>query len=156
MNPLLKKTEKLIQKPEGSLNTVDIDYEVLSDPDDPWTVSTRSLEEVKYNAILNAYRLWLNSDKYDYIREPDIGGLFQNHLNDKVQFSTKNEDKVKEILINLTNEVFPNIEIVECNVTAVINKRQWKIEVIVKDKTTDMVTQITNAYSVDSSSGESE
>lgn len=144
MNSLLKKTEKLLEKPQGNINLIDIDYKLLEDPDDPYTTSTRSMIETNYNALLNSYRLWLQSRPGDYIRSPDLGGMFTYALNDKVQFTEENEDVVKNLVVSKSNEVFPDLTIVDCTVKRVLKDRNWDITITVQDKLTDnfMVTNV--------------
>lgn len=145
MNSLLKKTTKLLEKPQGNINLIDIDYKLLEDPDDPYTTSTRSMVETNYNALLNSYRLWLQSRPGDYIRSPSTGGMFTYALNDKVQFTEDNEQTVKNLIIKNSNEMFPDLTIVDCIVKRVLKDRNWDITIIVQDKLTDnfMTTNVT-------------
>lgn len=133
-NPLLKKTESLLKKPEGSMNLIDIDYKLLEDPDDKFTTATRSMIEYNYNATLNALRMWLQSTKGDYIRESDIGGLFTYALNDKFMFAKTSEDAVASWLKSEAEAMFPAIEFISVDVEAVIHERNWNIKMVVRDR----------------------
>lgn len=139
MNSLLKKTVKLLEKPQGDINLIDIDYKLLEDPDDPYTTSTRSMVETNYNALLNSYRLWLQSKPGDYIRSKDTGGMFAYALNDKVQFLDSSIEEVKSLVVQKSNEMFPDLYIVDCSVKRVVADRNWDITIIVQDKLTDNV-----------------
>lgn len=141
-NTLLKKTEKLLEEPQGTINFVDIDYKLVEDPDDPYTTSTRKMVEHNFEAILNPYRMWLQSKRDDYIRKPNWGGFFQFALNDKVQFKTENEDVVREMIISESNSKFPDLNIVGCTVKAVIADRNWDVEIVVQDKYTNNVSLV--------------
>lgn len=141
-NTLLKKTEKLLEEPQGTVNFIDIDYKLIEDPDDPYTTSTRKMVEHNFEAILNPYRMWLQSKRDDYIRKPKWGGFFQFALNDKVQFKTENEDVVREMIISESNEKFPDLNIVDCTVKAVIADRNWDVEIVVQDKYTNNVSLV--------------
>lgn len=141
-NTLLKKTEKLLEEPQGTINFVDIDYKLVEDPDDPYTTSTRKMVEHNFEAILNPYRMWLQSKRDDYIRKPNWGGFFQFALNDKVQFKTENEDIVREMIISESNSKFPDLNIVGCTVKAVIADRNWDVEIVVQDKYTNNVSLV--------------
>ena len=141
-NTLLKKTEKLLEEPQGTVNFIDIDYKLIEDPDDPYTTKTRKMVERNFEAILNPYRMWLQSKRDDYIRKPKWGGLFQFALNDKVQFKTENEDVVRDMIISESNEKFPDLNIIDCKVKAVIADRNWDIEIIVQDKYTNNVSLV--------------
>lgn len=139
MNSLLKKTSKLLEKPQGNINLIDIDYKLLEDPDDPYTTSTRSMVETNYNALLNTYRLWLQSKPGDYIRNPSFGGMFAFALNDRVQFTEDNVATVKNLVITESNAAFPDLSIVDCQVKRIVDERCWDITIAVQDKLTDNV-----------------
>lgn len=142
VNTLLKKTEKLLEEPQGTVNFIDIDYKLLEDPDDPYTTSTRKMVEHNFEAILNPYRMWLQSKRTDYIRQKNWGGLFEFALNDKVQFKTENESVVREMIISQSNEKFPELSILDCKVKAVIRDRNWDVEIVVQDKYSNDVSVV--------------
>ncbi len=142
VNTLLKKTEKLLEEPQGTVNFIDIDYKLLEDPDDPYTTSTRKMVEHNFEAILNPYRMWLQSKRTDYIRQKNWGGLFEFALNDKVQFKTENESVVREMIISQSNEKFPDLSILDCKVKAVIRDRNWDVEIVVQDKYSNDVSVV--------------
>ena len=142
VNTLLKKTEKLLEEPQGTVNFIDIDYKLLEDPDDPYTTSTRKMVEHNFEAILNPYRMWLQSKRTDYIRQKNWGGLFEFALNDKVQFKTENESVVREMIISQSSEKFPDLRILDCKVKAVIRDRNWDVEIVVQDKYSNNVSVV--------------
>lgn len=139
MNFLLKKTSKLLEKPQGNINLIDIDYKLLEDSDDPYTTSTRSMIETNYNALLNSYRLWLQSKPGDYIRNKDFGGMFTYALNDVVQFTDNNTEVVKNLIIQKSNEAFPDLSIIACTVKRDVPNLNWDISIAVKDTLTDNI-----------------
>ena len=142
VNTLLKKTEKLLEEPQGTVNFIDIDYKLLEDYDDPYTTSTRKMVEHNFEAILNPYRMWLQSKKTDYIRQKNWGGFFEFALNDKVQFKTENESVVREMIISQSNEKFPDLTILDCKVKAIIRDRNWDVEIVVQDKYSNNVSVV--------------
>ena len=142
VNTLLKKTEKHLEEPQGTVNFIDIDYKVLEDPDDPYTTSTRKMVEHNFEAILNPYRMWLQSKRTDYIRQKNWGGLFEFALNDKVQFKTETENVVREMIISQSSEKFPDLSILDCKVKAVIRDRNWDVEIVVQDKYSNDVSVV--------------
>lgn len=142
VNTLLKKTEKLLEEPQGTVNFIDIDYKLLEDPDDPYTTSTRKMVEHNFEAILNPYRMWLQSKRTDYIRQKNWGGFFEFALNDKVQFKTENESVVREMIISQSNEKFPDLTILDCKVKAIIRDRSWDVEIVVQDKYSNNVSVV--------------
>lgn len=142
INTLLKKTEKLLEEPQGIINFIDIDYKLLEDPDDPYTTITRKMVERNFEAILNPFRMWLQSKKTDYIRQKDWGGLFQYQLNDRVRLHPNNEETVRELIVSQAEEKFPELSIIDCKVEADVPNRNWKVDIIVQDKYSNGFGQI--------------
>jgi hypothetical protein len=142
INTLLKKTEKLLEEPQGIINFIDIDYKLLEDPDDPYTTITRKMVERNFEAILNPFRMWLQSKKTDYIRQKDWGGLFQYQLNDRVRLHPNNEETVRELIVSQAEEKFPELSIIDCKVEADVPNRNWKVDIIVQDKYSNGIGQI--------------
>jgi len=136
---LAKDIKKLNNSINNAINYVDIDYDVKRDPSNPWTTKTRSTICRNDYAILNAYRLWLQSKRYDYVRAPDFGGLFENNLNDRVYFSPDNEEAVRQIVIEESAIKWPDITVLECHVTAIVQRREWLIRIVAQDKGTRLV-----------------
>lgn len=124
---------------DKKIKYVDIDFDVKRHEQDPWTTKTRSTFCKDDYAILNAYRMWLLSKKYDYCRSPSFGGLFGDRLNDKVTFSVDNEEVVKDLIKNQTAEKWPDITLIDVEVTADIPTRQWKVRILAQDKGTKLV-----------------
>lgn len=134
-----KNIKQLTDSMNNSIKYIDIDYRILNDPDDPWTTHTRSMILHNDYALLNGYRLWLQSKKYDYIRAADFGGLFSNQLNDKVYFSEENEEVVKQLILDESALKWPDIIIIDCKVKAIQQTREWLIHIIIQDKNTKLV-----------------
>jgi len=125
---------------DNTTRYVDIDYAILPvNPDGTWDTRTRSTIVRDERAILNAYRMWLQSKQYDYNRRPGFGGLFQNNLNDRVYFSPDNEDEVAQIIRSETEEKWPDITIMGIEVKAIMKDRSWHIRIIAQDKQTKLV-----------------
>jgi hypothetical protein len=136
---LVRDFKDLSQKLGDAIKYVDIDYEVKRDPSDPWTTHTRSMICRNDYAILNAYRMWLQSKHYDYIRNPDFGGFFENNLNDRFPFKPESELAVAQALVAETNQKWPDIELISVTATCNMSTRGWEVHVIAKDKGTNMV-----------------
>jgi hypothetical protein len=134
MDSILKKSLPVLKKAmNDSINFVDLDYEVL--PDHKTTRSTIMRDD---RAIANAYRLWLQSNKNDYIRNPGFGGFFDNSLNDRFKFSPDSEDGVKTALIARTKELWPDLVVIDCEVKCNLARRNWFIKIMIADKNTGM------------------
>jgi hypothetical protein len=136
---LTRNFKDLSSKMGDSIKYVDLDYEVKRSKDDPWTTHTRSTVCHNDYAILNAYRLWLQSKHYDYIRAPGFGGFFDNNLNDRFTFNVANEKAVSQALVAESAEKWPQITILECNVTCDMANRGWIVHIIAQDNVTKMV-----------------
>jgi len=136
---LFKNIKDLHNKTNNAANYVDIDYDVKRPENDPWTTKTRSTICRNDYAILNAYRLWLQSGRYDYIRSPIFGGLFENNLNDRVQFGVAAEDTVRSIIIEESAQKWPDIIVVNCEVRALVPQRQWWIKITIQDRNTKLI-----------------
>jgi hypothetical protein len=142
---LLFKNIKDLSKTVGdAIAYVDLDYEIKRPADDPWTTHTRSMVCKDDYAILNAYRLWLQSRRYDYIRSPSFGGFFENNLNDRFAFRPENEAGVSQALVQESNEKWPDINVLECNVTCDTKLRGWVVHILAQDKGTKMVLSDNN------------
>jgi len=139
-----RNIKELTNTMADAISYVDIDYDVRRPENNKWTTKTRSL--ICYNdyAVLNAYRLWLQSRRYDYIRAPNFGGFFDNNLNDKVSFSPDNEATVSQLIINESAEKWPDIVVLDCQVTCKYAERNWHIKIIAQDKKTKMILKDEN------------
>lgn len=153
-NTLLKKTEDLLSEPQGTINFIDLDYKLIEDSDDPWTTKTRKMVEKNYEAILNPYRMWLQSNRNDYIRQAGYGGLFQFALNDKVPFRKESEPTVRDLIVKESKEKFPELNIVDCKVEAIIPDRNWKIDIVVQDTYTNNIMTVSEVLNGDSKKSE--
>lgn len=137
---LLKKVQKLLEKPASEVNVIDIDHDAFLPK---WDTISRSTIEKNHYARLNAYRMWLKSGKYDYLRRPNVGGLFANNLNDIATVIPENESLVKETIIEETKKQFPLLNILECRVKAITQERKWEIYIKVLDESDGAVMEAT-------------
>jgi len=90
------------------------------------------------DVLVNEYKMWLQSDKDDYIRRYDDGGFCEGNLN-RYPFSPDSEETIAADLVAASNERFPNIEIIGLTVTCEQHKRVWIIKVIIRDKITGII-----------------
>jgi hypothetical protein len=136
---LVKNIKDLSQKMGDTISYVDIDYEVKRPTNNAWTTHTRSMVCKNDYAILNAYRMWLQSKHYDYLRNPNFGGFFENNLNDKVAFSPENEGVVAELLVNESKAKWPDITVLDVKVTCNMKDREWIVQVVAQDKGSSLI-----------------
>lgn len=89
--------------------------------------------------ILNAYKLWLQSGKRDYIREPNKGGIFSNMLRE-YPFDPSSEPLVETLIRQTTETEYPSIKLLDVKVKCNRKERKWEIAVVVSDKLTGLVS----------------
>lgn len=136
---LVKDIDELNKQLVNPINYIDLDYNLIEPGTSQGKTHTRTTVLYGDYAILNAYRLWLQSRKYDYIRSPNFGGLFDAALNDKFSFATSSEGAVKDFIINETTEHWPTIVILNVEVKAEIAKKNWKIHILAQDKNNGLI-----------------
>jgi hypothetical protein len=56
-----------------------------------------------------------------------------------VTFSVENEPVVKDLIINQTAEKWPDITLIDVEVKAIMEKREWYIRIMAQDKTTKLI-----------------
>ena len=136
---LVKDLKNLNTLLENKLNFIDIDYNVSDPGTSHGKTHTRSMITKNEYALLNGYRMWLQSKNYDYIRMPYFGGLFSSALNDRFHLSKDNEEAVADLIRTETEEKWPDINLLDCKVTANVSKREWLIRIVAQDKNTRLV-----------------
>ena len=120
--------------PDVKINYLDIDYDPRTPEASQGLTKTRSPVLRGQYAILNAYRLWLQSRRNDYVRAPEFGGIFDANLNDVAQFRPENSQVVEDYIVNKSNQNWPQIEILSIDVKAIVSERRWRIHLIILDK----------------------
>lgn len=88
--------------------------------------------------ILNQYKMWLQSKRMDYIRSPQYGGFFANNLNE-YEFSPSSIPAIKSDIIKISKELFPTLEILDCQIECVVSQRKWKVKIVVGDSSTGLI-----------------
>lgn len=124
----LKQLNKSLQK---NIDYLDLDYRGV-DKDVP------SIELTKGSPLLNAYKMWLQSRSTSYVRNAGYGGFLTETIH-QYPFTPDSENAIVEDLKSLTNQEWPNINLLECEVKCMAPKKYWKVRVAVQDKITDLV-----------------
>ncbi len=96
------------------------------------------------SALINKYKIWLQSDASDYHRNYGYGGFLESQ-DDLKKLNPDKADTIKQNLIAATERTFPDIKLLSCDVECVPANKEWKIKVSVYDTTTgltglDMIT----------------
>lgn len=126
---LQRNHPQIIQNLQKNLDYVDYDYRGIVNGD---------IKITKGKPLINAYKMWLQSSKSDYIRNYGFGGFFVRNLNE-YEFSPSSEERIKEDLIQKTKELFPQINLVMVEVKCMDPKRYWKVHVVVQDDLTGVI-----------------
>lgn len=137
---------QLEKQTDNQIDYIDIDYEINRPATDPWTTHTRSFIEKNQYAVENSYRMWLQSKKYDYLRQPDFGGPLEN-MNQKYPFNQEGEVAVHDMIVEKTQENWPSLTLLRCDVKADIPNRKWEIKVVILDNVTKL--PVTTGHSVE-------
>jgi len=90
-------------------------------------------------AILNEYKIWLQSGSLDFHRNPGFGGFTEGNMN-RYKFSDDSIPTIKSDLIQLTAEKFPNIELLSVEVKRNTSDMSWRLKVAVRDKITGLIS----------------
>lgn len=121
---LQRSQPRIIEKVFKNIDYFDYDYR--------GKIEGRDFKITQASPVLNAYKMWLQSSKSDYIRNYGFGGFFMRNLNE-YEFSPDSEAMIKQDLINKTKEIFPEIDLLSVEVKCMTPDRYWKVKVAVKD-----------------------
>lgn len=127
---LQRNHPQIIKKLEKNIDYFDYDYRGI--------MNNKTIKITKGKPFINAYKMWLQSGKGDYIRNYGFGGFFVRNLNE-YEFSPNSEEQIKEDLIQKTKELFPQVNLISIDVKCMLYDRYWKVHVIVQDGLTGLV-----------------
>lgn len=130
ISKLKRSYPQIVRKVQENLNYVDYDYR--------GRIENNNIRISGATPILNAYKMWLQSGRGDYIRNYGFGGFFALNLNE-YEFSPASENQIKADLIAKTRELFPEINLIGVEVKCMAPKRYWKVKVSVQDNLTGLV-----------------
>lgn len=114
-----------------NINYSDLNYRAGDDD-----VKTPSLSLGK--PVLNAYKMWLQSRKTDYIREPDAGGMCYD-LFREYPFVEESGPLIEAEIRQKTAMYYPDVNILKLDIKCNMAKRSWEINIVVSDTTTGLV-----------------
>ena len=124
----IKQLEKSLKK---NIDYLDLDYRGV-DKD------VGDIELTRGSVVLNAYKLWLQSRSTSYIREAGFGGFFTENIH-KYDFVPESEPIIERDLRAVTQEEWPDIELMEVEVKCMAPKKYWKVRVAVRDRITNLL-----------------
>lgn len=129
---MLQNIEALRASLKESVSYIDVRY---NDIDEYGSITAENGK-----AVINKFKIWLQSGKYDYHRNPNLGGFMETHVVKK----PLTEESCRQIEANLKAEAFkhfPDITIlnVQCNCNLV--RRRWEIRVAVLDNKTGILDE---------------
>lgn len=142
---LLRDIEELNERLQENLNYVDLNYSGIKEDKN----GKKYITIDKGTPVLNAYKLWLLSGPHDYIRKANYGGFFADNLN-RYPFSPDSEETIQKDLVQVTNELFPTIQVLSCQVKCYPTLRKWGVKVMVADMNTGLIAadMVTNGESI--------
>lgn len=126
---LLKNISKLRASLKDEIDYIDVSYKGLDDKG--------SVTVYDEKCVIQRYKIWLQSDEYDYIRRPEFGGFLTRHVI-KTPLLEGNERLIESQLRAETKSFFPDIILDKVEVKADIPKRAWTIKVSVTDRKTGL------------------
>lgn len=132
MSIVSRNIKKLGEKFRENINYVDVTYKGINEA----SVFNTVIENG--SAVLNAYKIWLQSSKSDYIRNYGYAGFFDDYLN-RYPFNDSSIPSIKEDLIAVTAEKFPRVRILGLDIICDRIKRGWKLRMIVQDTLTGYI-----------------
>lgn len=126
-----KNIKRLIQSYTNDVKNIDLSYKETD-------AEVDTIEKIQGNAVLNAYKIWLQSSATDFHRNYGHAGFLDGGLK-RYPFRKESEEPIKEELIALTAEKFPRVEIIALDVICDYSDKRWKIKLVVRDRLTGYV-----------------
>jgi hypothetical protein len=88
--------------------------------------------------LVNDLKMWLQSSLGDYYRRWSMGGYFDVKAR-QFPLSDEGAELLQQDLQATIEKQFPTIEVLSISVQALMQRRAWKIAMIVKDKYTGVL-----------------
>ena len=126
MSIVARNVKKLGESLKENINYVDVTYKGINEKSIFNTVIENG------SAILNAYKIWLQSSADDYIRNYNYAGFFDDYLN-RYPFDESSIPAIKQELISVTEQTFPKVRILTLDVHCDKVPRGWKSRAVVQD-----------------------
>lgn len=129
---MLQNIEALKSSLKENIAYVDVRY---NDIDENGSISVENGA-----AVINRFKIWLQSGSSDYHRNPDLGGFMEKYVVKKPFI----EESCRQIEANLKAEAFkyfPEITITDVSVNCNLVKRRWEIKVAVLDNKTGILDE---------------
>lgn len=132
MSIVARNVKKLGESLKENINYVDVTYKGINEKSIFNTVIENG------SAILNAYKIWLQSSADDYIRNYNYAGFFDDYLN-RYPFDESSIPAIKQELISVTEQKFPKVRILALDVHCDKVHRGWKLRAVVQDTLTGYI-----------------
>lgn len=129
---MLQNIEALKSSLKENVSYIDVRY---NDIDEYGSITVEN-----GTAVINRFKIWLQSSSTDYHRNPELGGFMEKYVVKK----PLTEDSCRQIEANLKAEAFkyfPEITITDINVSCNLVKRRWEIRVSVLDNKTGILDE---------------
>ena len=129
---MLQNIEALKSSLKENISYVDVRY---NDIDENGSITVEN-----GTAVINRFKIWLQSGSFDYHRNPELGGFMEKFVFKK----PLTEDSCRQIEANLkaeTYKYFPEITLTNVSVNCNLARRRWEIRVSVLDNKTGILDE---------------
>lgn len=128
-----------------TVHYVDIKYSNLNDAIE--NSDTHSILAIYANdgqAFANAYKMWLLSKNYDYVRKPEIPGLY--FMIKHYPCTKDSEELIKEEIARISAEYYPRMSIDTIEVTEYPSQRHCDVYIRAIDKLSGLVSEASQGF----------
>ena len=129
---LLKNINSLRSSLKENISYIDLNYRGID--------NNESVSVHDEKAVSDRFKIWLQSGAFDYHRNPEFGGFLETHVTKK----PLSEETCRQIEAELkaeANAKFPEITLLDCNVSCNLSLRRWEIKVSVLDNKTGLLDE---------------
>lgn len=112
----------------------DVDYRGFLDEGQSPTIRSGAV-------LVNDLKLWLQSSRGDYYRRWSMGGYFDTNLR-RFPLSDEGASDLQEDLQSTIEKQFPTIRIIDINVAPLMQRRGWKVRLVIQDKLTGAMAPV--------------
>ena len=90
------------------------------------------------NCLMNSVKIWLQTGEFDFHRNPDKGGWIEKSLVKKPLNSSTTSSAGASLKTSLEKE-FPDITVLDVDVSYTLSPRCWYVKLSVMDKNTGVI-----------------
>lgn len=144
---LIKNTKTLYNGLKETIHYIDFKYGGLNEAIE--ASDTHSVSAMYANdgqAFANAYKMWLLSKNYDYVRKPDIPGLYFMVIH--YPCTKESEQQIQNEISRISAQYYPRMTIDTIQVTEYPSERRCEIYIKAIDTITGLMTEATQGFDI--------